>query len=628
LLSRGLSSGLGRRQGSAKPAPAGELQHARDEPAGRIEGDAVVSQAGGVVDSTSARGAGWRRDLAKAPSGIRGLDEITCGGLPRARPTLVCGAAGCGKTLLGMQFLARGALEYGEPGVFLSFEETADELAANVASLGIDLDRLRADGLLAVDHIRLEPSEIEETGDYDLEGLFVRLAFATESVGAKRVVIDTIETLFAAFSDAAVVRAELRRLFRWLKERGLTAVITGERGEEGRLTRYGIEEYVSDCVIVLDHRVDAELSTRRLRVLKYRGSLHGTNEYPFLIGPDGIVVLPITSLGLQHQASAERVSTGIPRLDTMLAGGVFRGTSVLVSGAAGTGKTTIATHFVQAACAREERALFLAFEESESQILRNMRSVGIDLEPWVRAGLLRFTATRPSQYGLEVHLATLLREVDEFDPAIVVLDPMSGLVRLGSRVEVSSALIREVDFLKAHQVTALFTSLTHDASRETSGIEVSSLIDTWLAVENVEENGERNRLLYVLKSRGTAHSNQVREFVLTDHGVDLVDVYVGSRGVRTGSARLVQAAEERTDAVRRAEAIERLERRLQRAREAVEAQVAALWREFDAEADDVRAQIRSAADADAASAERDRELVAHRWSDAFPSGRDGEENDR
>jgi circadian clock protein KaiC len=517
-----------------------------------------------------------------------------------------------------MEFLARGALDYGEPGVFFCFEETPEELATNVASLGLDLQRLQADGLLAVDHIQLEPSEIEETGEYDLEGLFVRLAFAAESVGAKRVVIDTIETLFAAFSDAAIVRAELRRLFRWLKDRGLTAVITGERGDQGRLTRYGIEEYVSDCVIVLDHRVEAELSTRRLRVLKYRGSLHGTNEYPFLIGSDGIVVLPITSLGLHHKVSLERVSTGIPRLDTMLAGGLYRGSSVLVSGNAGTGKTTIAAHFVDAACGRGERALFLAFEESESQILRNMRSVGIDLEQWVQAGLLHFTALRPSQYGLEMHLATLQKEVNDFEPAVVVLDPISSLMRVGGRVEVSSALLREVDFLKAQGITALFTALGADAAREVGGADISSLIDTWLAVENVEEDGERNRLLYVRKSRGTAHSNQVREFILTDRGVNLVDVYVGPDGVRTGAARLVQAAKEQANAQRRFEEIERLERRLERGREAVEAQVASLWANFDTEADELRAQIHSAGVTKEASEQSEHGLVSHRWSDTLP----------
>ena len=401
------------------------------------------------------------RSLPKAPTGIQGLDEITGGGLPRGRPTLVCGSAGCGKTLLAMEFLVRGATEFGEPGVFMAFEETAEELAQNVRSLGFDLEDLAEQNKLLVDFVRVERSEIEETGEYDLEGLFIRLGHAIDSLGAKRVVLDTLETLFGGLSNAAILRAELRRLFRWLKDKGVTAIITGERGD-GTLTRHGLEEYVSDCVIVLDHRVTEQLSTRRLRIVKYRGTTHGTNEYPFLIDENGISVLPVTSLGLSQEASDERISTGIPRLDAMLGGkGVYRGSSVLISGTAGTGKTSLAAHFADATCRRGERCLYFAFEESESQLVRNMRSIGLDLAPWSKKGLLRFHATRPSAYGLEMHLATLHKLVNEFEPRVVVVDPITTFLGAGTSVEAESMLMRLIDFLKAQQITAMFTSLTH-----------------------------------------------------------------------------------------------------------------------------------------------------------------------
>jgi circadian clock protein KaiC len=463
--------------------------------------------------------------LPKAPTGIGGLDEITFGGLPRGRPTLVCGSAGCGKTLLAMEFLVRGAMEFGEPGVFVAFEETTDELTQNVRSLGFDLDDLVRRKKLLVDHVRVERSEIEETGEYDLEGLFIRLGHAIDSIGAKRVVLDTLEVLFGGLSNQSILRSELRRLFRWLKDKGVTAIITGERGE-GTLTRHGLEEYVSDCVIVLDHRVTEQLSTRRIRIVKYRGTTHGTNEYPFLIDEAGISVLPITSLGLQHVASNDRLTTGIPRLDEMLGGaGVYRGSSVLISGTAGTGKTSLAAHFVDAACGRGERCLYLSFEESQSQLLRNMRSIGLNLAPWVKKDLLRFHSTRPSAYGLEMHLAVLHKLVKEFAPRVVVVDPITSFLNTGSAGQTEGMLTRLIDFLKSEEITAVFTSLTRGGEAlESSQVTVSSLIDTWLLVRDVEVNGERLRGLYVLKSRGMAHSNKVREFVLTDRGVDLIDV--------------------------------------------------------------------------------------------------------
>ena len=523
-----------------------------------------------------------RPQLAKAPTGIQGLDEITGGGLPKGRPTLVCGSAGCGKTLLAMEFLVRGALEFDEPGVFMAFEETAKDLTQNVASLGFDLDGLIANNKLVLDFVYIERSEIEETGEYDLEGLFIRLGQSIDSIGAKRVVLDTIESLFAGLPNPLILRAELRRLFRWLKEKGVTAVITGERGEE-TLTRQGLEEYVSDCVIVLDHRVSDQSSSRRLRVVKYRGSTHGTNEYPFLIDEDGISVLPVTSLGLQHDATTDRIPTGIARLDAMLGGkGFFRGSSVLVSGTAGTGKSSISAHFVDAACRRGERALYFAFEESPSQIIRNMRSIGIDLEQWVNSGMLRFQATRPAFAGLEMQLTMIHKATVNFNPQVVVVDPVNGFI-IGSNVtEVKSMLTRLADFLKTKKISSMFTQLI--ASGVTQGADdmaVSSMIDTWLLLRDIEIGGERNRGLYIIKSRGMAHSNQVRECLLTDHGIELCEVYVGAGGVLTGSARLAQEAQELALKLTRKQEIERRQIELESQRRALDAQIAALRAEFD-----------------------------------------------
>ena len=522
--------------------------------------------------------------LPKVPTGISGLDEITGGGLPAGRPTLVCGSAGCGKTLLAMEFLARGALEFDEPGVFMSFEETADELGANVRSLGFDLDRLAKDGKLVVDHVRVERSEIEETGDYDLEGLFVRLGFAIDSIGAKRVVLDTLESLFSGFGNEGVLRAELRRLFRWLKDRGVTAVITAERGD-GQLTRQGLEEYVSDCVLLLDHRVDDQLSTRRLRIVKYRGSAHGTNEYPFLIDEQGISVLPITSLGLLHPVSEERVSSGIERLDEMLGGGgYFRGSTVLISGTAGTGKTTMGIRFAAETCARGEHCLYLAFEESPAQLARNMASVGVQLEPWIRKGLLRIDAARPTAFGLERHLTTIHRSIAEFSPRAVVVDPITSFLGAANSRDARAMLTRLVDFLKQQQVTALFTCLTGAGEKlEETEVGLSSIVDAWLLLRDVEFEGERNRTLYVLKARGTAHSNQLREYLITPRGIEILDAYLGPEGVLTGSARLAQEARDLAAKVARDQQVEGQRLVLERKRRALDAQIARLRLEFEAE---------------------------------------------
>jgi circadian clock protein KaiC len=526
-------------------------------------------------------------ELPKALTGIAGLDEVTRGGLPRGRATLVCGPAGCGKTLLAMEFLVRGITQYGEPGVFVAFEESGDDLRANVGSLGFDLSALEADGTLVVDHVDTLV-QMDETGEWDLEGLFIRLGSAIDQVGAKRVVLDTFENLFGGFHDTGALRTELRRLLGWLKQRGVTAVLTAERGE-GTLTRYGIEEYVSDCVIVLDHRVIEQTSTRRLRVLKYRGSLHGTNEYPFFIGARGMLVLPITSLGLHHSVSEERISTGLPRLDGMLGGsGVYRGSSVLVSGAAGTGKSTLMATFCSAACERGERTLYVAFEESQAQIIRNMRSAGIDLGRWVDAGLLRFHCVRPSVQGMEAHLAGIQGLVAEHRPGLVALDPISSLVGAALGNEGTATLTREIDYLKGQGITAIFAGLI--TGRDADDVpdaqhQIASLIDTWLLVKTIEGNGERNRALYILKSRGMAHSNQIREFLITEHGIELTDVYVGSERVLTGSARAAQEAGERLRVSAKTHDLEQRQTNLERRRKSVEAQAAIMWRDFQAEAD-------------------------------------------
>ena len=530
--------------------------------------------------------------LKKERTGIPGFDEITRGGLPAGRPTLICGSAGAGKTLFAMEFLIRGASLFDEPGVFISFEETDEELATNVASLGFDLKQLIADKKLVLDYVFIERSEIEETGDYNLEGLFLRLGHAIDSIGAKRVVLDTLEALFSALPNEAIIRAELRRLFRWLKEKEVTAVITCERGE-GTLTRYGLEEYVADCVILLDNRVQNQISTRRMRIVKYRGTSHGTNEYPFLINEHGFPVLPITSIGLSHNAPTDYVSSGIHRLDNMLNGhGFYRGSSILISGTAGTGKSTLGAHFIEAACARGEKALFFAFEESQAQIIRNMGSVGIDLEKFVKKGLLKFQNARPSSWGLEVHLAVIHKTISEFEPSVVVVDPITNFLAVGDSIETKSMLTRLIDFLKMRQITALFTSLTSATTNlEDSGVDVSSLMDAWLLVKNIESNGERNRGLYILKARGIAHSNQVREFLLTDHGIELIDAYIGSEGVLMGSARSSQIARERTAQIDRQLAAERKQRELRRKQDLYEAQLVALKGQYETERDAILREL-------------------------------------
>ncbi len=518
--------------------------------------------------------------LEKAPSGIGGLDEVTGGGLPRGRTTLVCGAAGCGKTLLGLQFLVRGALDYGEPGVLVAFEESIAALGQNVASLGWDLDGLIDRGLLIIDRVRVTPGEIVESGVWDLDGLMLRIGAAIDAIGAKRVVVDTIEVLFGALSNEPLLRAELGRLFAWLGGRGVSAVVTGESGERS-LTRHGLEEYVSDCVIVLDQRVVEQIATRRLRIAKYRGSAHGADEYPILIDVDGFSVLPISSIGLDHPVFTDRVSLGVAELDEMLSGGPYRGTSVLVTGNAGSGKTTLAAGFLAAACARGERGLLFTFEESAGQIVRNMASVGLDLGRWRDQGLLRIVATRPAAYGLERHLAEVYRQVSSFDASCVVIDPASALS--GQDYEIAAMLGRLVDHLKMRGATAMLTALIGAQAVDVADLGVSSVVDTWIDVSNHEQLGERNRAISVTKSRGMQHSAQLREFRLTADGIEIRPAYASGGVLLMGTARQAQEAADERARLDRDAGREAKRRAASRRRALIEAQIAELRARLESE---------------------------------------------
>ncbi|MBW7975032.1 circadian clock protein KaiC [Bradyrhizobium sp. BR 10289] len=530
--------------------------------------------------------------IGKSPTGIEGFDDLTLGGLPTGRPTLVCGSAGCGKTLFASTFLFNGARLHDEPGVFVTFEERPVDIVANVESLGFDLQGLIDQSKIHIEHIAIDPSEVAEIGDYDLEALFLRLEFAVDTIGAKRIVLDTIESLFSAFSNPAILRAEIRRLFDWLKQKGLTAVITGERGD-GSLTRQGLEEYVSDCVILLDHRVDNQISTRRLRIVKYRGTAHGTNEYPFLIDEDGFSVLPVSSLGLGHKVFDERISTGVPDLDAMLTGGGFyRGSSILLTGVAGSGKSSLACMMADAACKRGERVLYLSFEESEAQTVRNMRSIGTDLGRWLKSGQMRYIAARPTFYSLEMHLAIMLREINRFKPQLVVLDPISAFTGSADIAEIQAMLLRVVDYLKSNGITAVFT---HLASVEQAATDagLSSLMDGWILLLNREANGEFNRELYLLKARGIAHSNQVREFVMSSSGIHLLEPYLGDGGALTGSARRSEEARaRRAEAERRAE-VDRLQGQVTQRRRRALAQIEALNADIEADEAELKRLVKA-----------------------------------
>ena len=530
--------------------------------------------------------------VAKCPTGISGFDELTYGGLPQGRTSLVCGSAGSGKTLFGVEFLVHGATQFNEPGVLMAFEETGDEVVQNVASLGFDLKRLIAEKKLAIDSVRIERSEIQETGEYDLEGLFIRLNQAIDSVGAKRVALDTIESLFSGLSNQAILRAELRRLFSWLKTKGVTAVVTGETGA-GTLTRYGLEEYISDCVIILDNRLENQISTRRLRIAKYRGSSHGTNEYPFLIEETGISIVPITSVGLSHKVTTERVSTGIPRLDNMLGGkGFFKGSSVIITGPAGTGKTSLAAHFVNSVCKNDGRCLYFAFEESPDQIVRNMRSIGIDLKPWIENGLLVIRSTRPTFYGLETHLSLMEKLISQYNPATVIIDPITNLITVSNESDVQLMLTRLIDYLKNLGITSLMTNLSYvGAQREETETRVSSLMDTIILLKNIESGGERNKGLIIIKSRGMDHSNQMREFTMGKNGIELIDVYTGAAAVLTGSARIVQEAQDRAQSAAKRQEIEKIRRDIDRKRKIMEARIEELKTEYDQDCEEAQKLI-------------------------------------
>jgi circadian clock protein KaiC len=458
----------------------------------------------------------------KTPTGISGLDEITKGGFPKGRPILICGSAGCGKTLFASQFLVKGITDYDEPGVFMSFEETAADLTQNLASLGFDLEELQAQKKLRIDYVRIERSEIEETGEYDLEALFIRLNHAIDSIGAKRVVLDTIESLFSGMSNLTLLRSEIRRLFGWLKEKGVTAVITGERGDKS-LTKQGLEEYVSDCVIFLDFRVIEQIATRRLRIVKYRGSTHGTNEYPFLIDETGISVIPITSLKLDYKSPTEIISTGLRPLDKLFSGnGIYRASSTLITGTAGTAKTILSSYFALGSSERQERSLYFSFEESPDQLIRNMATIGIDLARLVKSKLLHIQASRPSLQGLEMHLLVMSKMLEEIKPHTVIVDPISSLITIGNTAEVRAMLVRLMDTLKMKQVNAIFTSLTHASRSEVSDPTVdavSSLADTWIDMSNIQHGSKRVRNLHVIKSRGMGHANTEQTFIITSKGI-------------------------------------------------------------------------------------------------------------
>lgn len=569
-----------------------------------------------TTDSTTYEG------VEKTPSGITGFDQITDGGLPKGRATLICGGPGSGKTIFASEFIVRGT-ELGEPGVFVTFEESVADLTRNVAALGFDLARLQAEKKVAVDYVHLDPNEIEEAGGYSLDGLFVRLEHAIDSIGAKRIAIDTIEVLFGGLRDHTILRAETQRLFRWLKEKGLTAIVTGEAGKD-TLTRQGLEEYVSDCVVVLTQSVVEQSATRYLRIVKYRGSTHGTNEYPFLIDDSGFSVVPATSLQLDYSVSSERVSSGIAPLDRMLGGdGYFRSSAILVSGSAGTGKSIVAAHLADATCRRGERCMMFAFEESPAQIERNMRSVGLDLSQWQKKGLLEIRATRPSFYGLEMHLVSMHKAISTFKPRAVVLDPISSLMSAGTSQQVKAMLIRLFDWLKTQGITGLVTYLTTPLEGAKTDVGISSLIDTWIEVRDLEHAGERNRTLYLVKSRGMRHSNQVRELMISEKGLALASVYSGPDGVLLGSAKATEEQRRSRESELAKEENARQERALELKRATVEAQISALRAELQAHETEVRRQIQLSQET-LASAFTDRENLAQLRTDSGKPGNGAE----
>jgi circadian clock protein KaiC len=534
------------------------------------------------------------KSLPKTETGIKGLDEITFGGLPEGRPTLICGSAGSGKTLFGLEFLYHGATRYNEPGAFISFEESPEELIANVSSLGFNFPELIKKKLIAIDYVHVEKSEIEITGEFDLEGLFIRLGYVIDSIGAKRIVLDTIESLFSGIENHAILRAELRRLFRWLKSKGVTAIITGERGDQS-LTRQGLEEYVSDCVILLDHRIADQYGTRRMRIVKYRGSFHGTNEYPFIIKEQGLSIIPISSLTLDHRVSKERISSGVPTLDEMFEGkGFYKGTTILISGTAGTGKSSLLSSFVNEICSNGGKALYIALEESKNQIIRNMNSIGINLKQWEDKGLLKFHVTRPTYHSLEMHLALIQEMVKEYKPSAVVVDPVTNFTSISSVNETNALLTRLIDFFKQNEISTMLASLTEPGvSMEKTDVGISSLVDTWILLRELEMNGERNRTLYILKSRGMKHSNQVREFQLSKKGIHLIDVFISKEGVLLGSARDARIRLESELKRRKAEEKKNMEQEINRLENSAANRIEEIKAEYKSKAKELKNKFES-----------------------------------
>lgn len=530
--------------------------------------------------------------LAKCPTGIEGLDTLTNGGLPRNRLTLICGSAGSGKTSLGIEFLVQGIIKYDEPGLFITFEEKPQEIIENAASIGFDLEDLINKKKLFIEYIPVQEEEVMQSGDYTLEALFIRFEQVITSIAVKRVTLDTLDSIFASLGNTPVLRAEIYRLFNWLKQKNITSLVTSEAGIT-TLSRNGLEEYISDCVISLRTNIVSEVLTRFLRVVKYRGSKHGTNEYPFLITDIGINLFPITSNYLNNIVSTEFVSTGVKELDEMMDNkGYYRGSTVLVTGTAGTGKSSLAAVFSNSICQTGERCIYFTFEEMINQILRNMSSVNLNLQQWIDKDLLKFYAYRSPTYGLETHLLTIQNVIKEFKPHAVIIDPITNFDLIGTELEIKSMMTRLIDFLKAQQITALFTSLaTTIDPREQTEIGISSLIDSWLVLQNLEQAGERTRGITILKSRGIAHSNQIREFIITSNGIKLEKIYVGPNGILTGSARLDQEEQEKLHLLLQEKETLRRKKLLEHKKALLEAKIMALKSEFDADVEEIESLI-------------------------------------
>ena len=460
--------------------------------------------------------------LPKSLTGIQGLDDITYGGIPQNRPTLLVGSIGTGKTIFAMEYIINGITMFNEPGVFMTFEEQTDELQINVTSMGYNLSKLIADNKIYLEHLHIDHREIQATGKYDIEGLFIRIEMAIEKVKAKRIVLDALDTLFIGL-DSQILRSEIKRLFFWLKEKKVTAIITSEVGDIF-LTRLGFEEVVADCVIELNNRLNNQISTRRLRIVKYRGSYHSTNEYPFMIDHKGITIFPIISEAPQIIVSNERISSGIKQIDEMLDGrGFYVGSSILVSGSAGTGKSSIAASFIKDVCEKKGTALYCAFEEAPNQIKRNMASIGIFLEPYEKSGNLHFYYSRPTLQTLELHFIAIKKLIKQINPSVVILDPITNLMIENINSDIRTMLTRFVDYLKMEQITVLLTATLTVSSLELiqSNEGISSMVDTCIMIQEKNIIDSRRRTLYIMKSRGICNSKKEVEFIITSEGISI-----------------------------------------------------------------------------------------------------------